>query len=198
MGPGGPVRFRPEYLPGQTDFLEAIASATGGRVIKADDDREPAEGVRGDPAGVQDAVRDHVLAARRRYARAGTRSIVKVKGRRADVKARRGYERTESSRRATARHERSQSSGHGCIGLRERRASSRTAASRLAGVRSSRTLRSHQLPQHVRQDAAVAIGDELLRRVDAGDRRELVDGRRRPPSRGRSPIPPASASRPSR
>src|SRR5436190_8570156 len=36
FGPESRKVSRPQYLAGQTDFLEAIAAATGGRVIKAD------------------------------------------------------------------------------------------------------------------------------------------------------------------
>ena len=79
---------RPEYLPGQTDFLDAIASATGGRVLKADTtDNLP----KAFDEILQEFRTRYVITyspARRRHARAGTRSSCKVKGRRADVKAR--------------------------------------------------------------------------------------------------------------
>ena len=91
VGQGGSVQFRPEYLPGQTDFLEAIASATGGRVIKADQ-----------TVNLPNAFEEILQEFRTRYlityspssdARGWHAIDVKVKGRRADVKARRGYER---------------------------------------------------------------------------------------------------------
>ena len=92
MGSGRSVRFRPEYLPGQTDFLEAVASATGGRVIKADE-----------TVNLPQAFEEILQEFRTRYVityspasdALGWHSIdLKVKGRRADVKARRGYERS--------------------------------------------------------------------------------------------------------
>ncbi len=91
VGQGRSVRFRPEYLPGQTEFLDAIASATGGRVIKADD-----------TVNLPSAFEEILQEFRTRYlitysptsdARGWHTIDVKVKGRRADVKARRGYER---------------------------------------------------------------------------------------------------------
>jgi VWFA-related protein len=92
LGDGRTVRFRPEYLPGQTEFLEAIASATGGRVIKADE-----------TVNLPQAFEEILHEFRTRYVityspasdARGWHSIdLKVKGRRAEVKARRGYERT--------------------------------------------------------------------------------------------------------
>ena len=91
-GQGRSVQFQPQYLPGQTDFLDAIASATGGRVIKADQ-----------TANLPKAFEEILQEFRTRYlityspasdARGWHTIDVKVKGRRADVKARRGYERT--------------------------------------------------------------------------------------------------------
>lgn len=93
VGQGRSVRIRPEYLPGQTDFLDAIASATGGRVIKADE-----------TANLPKAFEEILQEFRTRYLityspasdAAGWHTIdLKVKGRRAEVKARRGYERTK-------------------------------------------------------------------------------------------------------
>jgi len=93
VGQGRSVRIRPEYLPGQTDFLDAIASATGGRVIKADE-----------TANLPKAFEEILQEFRPRYLityspasdAAGWHTIdLKVKGRRAEVKARRGYERTK-------------------------------------------------------------------------------------------------------
>jgi VWFA-related protein len=91
LGPGRSARFRPEYLPGQTDFLEAVASATGGRVIKADE-----------TVNLPKAFEEILQEFRTRYVLTyspasdapGWHAIdLKVKGRRAEVKARRGYER---------------------------------------------------------------------------------------------------------
>jgi hypothetical protein len=90
---GRPVPYRPEYLPGQTDFMEAIASATGGRVIKADE-----------TSNLPKAFEEILQEFRTRYVityspasdAPGWHAIdLKVKGRRAEVKARRGYERTK-------------------------------------------------------------------------------------------------------
>ncbi len=88
--------FQPVYLSGQTDFLEAIASATGGRVIKADA-----------TANLPKAFEEILQEFRTRYVitysaagvdTPGWHTIdLKVKGRRADVKARRGYERPNSA-----------------------------------------------------------------------------------------------------
>jgi VWFA-related protein len=93
VGQGRSVQVRPEYLPGQTDFLEAIASATGGRVIKADE-----------TVNLPKAFDEILQEFRTRYlitysptgsdARGWHTIDLRVKGRRADIKARRGYERT--------------------------------------------------------------------------------------------------------
>jgi VWFA-related protein len=92
LGLSTPIRFRPEYLPGQTDFLEAVASATGGRVIKADQ-----------TSNLPQAFGEILQEFRTRYVityspasdAKGWHTIdLKVKGRRAEVRARRGYERT--------------------------------------------------------------------------------------------------------
>ena len=82
----------PRYTPGQTDFLEDVASATGGRVIKSD--------TSGD---VEKAFGDILREFRTRYLitysprgvdTPGWHTIdVKLKGRRGDVQARRGYQK---------------------------------------------------------------------------------------------------------
>lgn len=91
-GGGATHRERPEYLPGQTDFLEAIAAATGGRLVKADatDDLPKAF----DQILQEFRTRYLITYSPRGVDTPGWHAIdVKVKGRRADVKARRGYER---------------------------------------------------------------------------------------------------------
>jgi VWFA-related protein len=85
-------RERPEYLPGQTDFLEAVAAATGGRLIKADatDDLPKAF----DQILQEFRTRYLITYSPRGVDTPGWHAIdVKIKGRRADVRARRGYER---------------------------------------------------------------------------------------------------------
>lgn len=83
---------RPEYLPGQTAFLDTIASTTGGRVVKADTTDNL-------PRAFDEILREfrtrYVLSySPRGVDAAGWHTIdVRVKGRRAEVKARRGYER---------------------------------------------------------------------------------------------------------
>jgi VWFA-related protein len=82
----------PEYLPGQTAFLERIASATGGRVIKADTTRNLSK-VFGE---ILEEFRMRYLITYSPHGvdTPGWHSIdVKVKARHADVRARRGYER---------------------------------------------------------------------------------------------------------
>jgi Ca-activated chloride channel family protein len=80
------------YAPGQTAFLEAIATATGGRVLKADITEHL-------PKAFDDILKEfrtrYVLTYYPRDVDAsGWHTIdVKVKGRRADVRARRGYQR---------------------------------------------------------------------------------------------------------
>ncbi len=83
---------RPEYLPGQTAFLDAIASTTGGRVLRADTTENL-------PKAFDEILREfrtrYVLA----YSPHGVESTgwhtidVRVKGRRAEVKARKGYQK---------------------------------------------------------------------------------------------------------
>jgi VWFA-related protein len=85
-------RVKPEYRRGQTDFLEAIASATGGRLVKADT-----------TDNLPKAFEEILQEFRTRYVISysptgvdtpGWHAIdVKVKGRSATVRARRGYER---------------------------------------------------------------------------------------------------------
>ena len=85
-------RERPEYLPGQTDFLEVIAAATGGRLVKADatDDL---------PKAFEQILQEFrtrylITYSPRGVDTPGWHAIdVKIKGRRADIRARRGYER---------------------------------------------------------------------------------------------------------
>ena len=83
---------RPQYLSGQTDFLEAIAAATGGRVIKADTTIDL-------PKAFDEILREFrtrylITYSSRGVDTPGWHTIdLKVKGRRAEVKARRGYER---------------------------------------------------------------------------------------------------------
>ena len=81
-----------EYLPGQTAFLESIAETTGGRVIKADSTNSV-------PRAFDEILREFrtryfITYTPRDVAATGWHTIeVTVKGRRADVRARRGYER---------------------------------------------------------------------------------------------------------
>jgi VWFA-related protein len=86
------VPARPEYLPGQTDFLDAIASATGGRMLKADTTANL-------PKAFDEILREFrtrylITYSPRGVDSAGWHTIeVKVKGRRAEVRARRGYQK---------------------------------------------------------------------------------------------------------
>ena len=83
---------RPEYLPGQTAFLERLASATGGRVIKADTTSNLPRAF--DEILQEFRTRYLITYSPRGVDTPGWHTIdVKVKGRHADVKARRGYER---------------------------------------------------------------------------------------------------------
>jgi VWFA-related protein len=85
-------RVKPEYRRGQTDFLEAMAAATGGRLVKADT-----------TDNLPKAFEEILQEFRTRYVLSyspngvntpGWHAIdVKVKGRSATVRARRGYER---------------------------------------------------------------------------------------------------------
>ena len=89
--PGGFVSV-PVYPRGQTDFLEAVADATGGRMLKADSTNNL-------PKAFDEILREfrtrYVLAysPRRVDAPGWHRIELRVKGRKADVKARAGYQR---------------------------------------------------------------------------------------------------------
>ena len=88
----GTLTSRPEYTKGQTDFLDAIADATGGRVLKADTTDKL-------PKAFDEILREfrtrYVLTytPQRVDAPGWHRIEVKVKGRTAEVKARAGYQR---------------------------------------------------------------------------------------------------------
>jgi VWFA-related protein len=93
IGNGRPLqRWHPEYLPGQTDFLDAIAAASGGRVLKADTTANL-------PAAFEEILKEFRTRYLITYTPHGVDTPgwhtldVKVKGRRAEVRARRGYER---------------------------------------------------------------------------------------------------------
>ena len=83
---------QPDYVKGQTDFLEAVADATGGRLLKADT-----------TGNVQKAFDEILREFRTRYVLAYSpqrvdsagwhRIEVKVKGRNVEIKARAGYQR---------------------------------------------------------------------------------------------------------
>lgn len=83
---------RPQYVKGQTDFLDAIADATGGRVLKADSTEKL-------PRAFDDILREFrtryvITYSPRRVDTPGWHRIeLKVKGSRAEVKARAGYQR---------------------------------------------------------------------------------------------------------
>jgi VWFA-related protein len=89
---GGRPQLVPHYVNGQTDFLDAIADATGGRVLKADTTENL-------PKAFDEVLREfrtrYVLtySPQRVNAPGWHRIEVRVKGRRAEVKARPGYER---------------------------------------------------------------------------------------------------------
>jgi VWFA-related protein len=91
-GSGLAFNSRPEYLPGQTAFLDSIASITGGRVLRADTTENL-------PHAFDEILSEfrsrYVLSYSPRGVDAtGWHTIdVRVKGRRAEVKARSGYER---------------------------------------------------------------------------------------------------------
>jgi len=83
---------RPIYIKGQTDFLDRVASATGGRVLKAD--------TTGNLPGAFDEIlrefrtRYVITYSPRRVDTPGWHRIeLRVKTRRADVKARAGYQK---------------------------------------------------------------------------------------------------------
>ena len=91
-GSGSRIQLVPRYVRGQTDFLDAIADATGGRVLKADSTEKL-------PKTFDDILREfrtrYVLTySPQRVESPGWHRIeVKVKTRSADVKARAGYQR---------------------------------------------------------------------------------------------------------
>lgn len=84
--------LRPQYTKGQTDFLDAVAGATGGRVLKADTSGRL-------PGVFEEIVREFrtrylITYSPRGVDTPGWHQIeVKVKGRFAAVKARSGYQR---------------------------------------------------------------------------------------------------------
>jgi VWFA-related protein len=92
--PNGVSRLvpRPRYARGQTDFLDALAAATGGRVLKADATSDLPEAF----AEIQREFRTRYVIT---YSPRGVdtpgwhRIELKVKGRSADVKARGGYQK---------------------------------------------------------------------------------------------------------
>ena len=94
MSGDGPTlqSLHPEYLPGQTDFLESIAAASGGRVLKADTTVNL-------PKAFDEILREFRTRYLITYSPRGVDTPgwhtleVNVKGRRAEVRARRGYER---------------------------------------------------------------------------------------------------------
>jgi VWFA-related protein len=83
---------QPEYTKGQTDFLDAIAAATGGRVLKADTTSNL-------PQAFNEILREFRTRYVITYSPHGVdtpgwhRISLKVKGRHAAVKARTGYQR---------------------------------------------------------------------------------------------------------
>ena len=89
---GSRTTASPAYLRGQTAFLDSIASATGGRVIKADTTKDL-------PTAFEEILEEFrtrylITYSPRGVDTRGWHAIeVKVTGRHADVKARRGYER---------------------------------------------------------------------------------------------------------
>lgn len=84
--------LRPQYVKGQTDFLDAVAAATGGRVLKADTTGRL-------PAAFDEIVREFrtrylITYSPRGVDAPGWHQIeVKVKGRFAAVQARSGYQK---------------------------------------------------------------------------------------------------------
>ena len=83
---------RPEYLPGQTAFLDTIASTTGGRVLRADTTENLARAF--DEILREFRTRYVLSYSPRGVDAAGWHTIdVRVKNRRAGVKARAGYEK---------------------------------------------------------------------------------------------------------
>jgi Ca-activated chloride channel homolog len=84
--------FKPDYVKGQTTFLDHVATSTGGRVIKADT-------IGNLPAAFDDIVREFrtrylLTYSPRGVDRPGWHNIsVRVKGRNAEVRARAGYQK---------------------------------------------------------------------------------------------------------
>ena len=84
--------LRPQYVKGQTDFLDALASATGGRVLKADTTRSL-------PATFEEVLSEIRTRYLLTYSPRGVdtpgwhRIELRVKERRADVRARSGYQK---------------------------------------------------------------------------------------------------------
>jgi Ca-activated chloride channel family protein len=87
-----PAGSRSEYVRGQTDFLDALASATGGRVLKADTTVNL-------PAAFEEVLREFRTRYVLTYSPHGVdapgwhRIELRVKGRRVDIHARAGYQR---------------------------------------------------------------------------------------------------------
>jgi VWFA-related protein len=88
-----PVVPAPRYRPGQTDFLDAIAAATGGRVLKADITTNLPKAF--DEILQEFRTRYLITYSARGVDTPGWHAItLTVKGRHAEVTARRGYERS--------------------------------------------------------------------------------------------------------
>jgi VWFA-related protein len=91
-GPGRQVVTRAQYSRGQTSFLDALAAATGGRVLKADTTSNL-------PTAFAEILREIRTRYVITYSPSGVdtpgwhRIELKVKGRNADVKARDGYQK---------------------------------------------------------------------------------------------------------
>jgi Ca-activated chloride channel family protein len=83
---------RPDYLDGQTEFLDAVADATGGRLIKADTTSNLSKAF--DEILREFRTRYVITYSPRGVDTPGWHRIeLKVKGRSADVKARAGYQK---------------------------------------------------------------------------------------------------------
>jgi VWFA-related protein len=86
------ISARPEYVAGQTTFLDSIASTTGGRVIRADT-------LENLPRAFDEILREFRTRYVLTYSPRGVDTpgwhqiAVKVKGRTADVRARTGYQK---------------------------------------------------------------------------------------------------------
>jgi VWFA-related protein len=83
---------QPHYISGQTEFLDALAAATGGRVLRADTTKNL-------PQSFAEILREFRTRYFLTYSPRGVdtpgwhRLDLKVKGRTADIKARAGYQR---------------------------------------------------------------------------------------------------------